>query len=91
MIVDVIVAVIGPVIVAVHVNGNDTVIVIQPVDDRFTDPLRRPPRLSPQPARQWGTITSTVSFPFTCTSKITGTITSSSTSTITATVVTHLW
>jgi hypothetical protein len=71
----VIVIVIEPVIVAVHVNRNDTVIVIQPVDDRCTDALLRPSGLSPQPARQWGTITSTVSFPFSFTSRITGAIT----------------
>jgi hypothetical protein len=71
------VIVIEPVIVAVNVNvnANDTVIVIQPVDDRFTDTPLRPKRLSLQPARQWGTITPTVAFPFTCTSRITGAIT----------------
>jgi len=31
--VDVVVDVIGPLIVAVHVHGNDTVIVIRPVDE----------------------------------------------------------
>src|SRR5450432_4284174 len=68
--------VIEPVIVAVHVNGNDTVIVIDPVDvdssaSKPSDAIAGP-------------ITSTVSFPFTCTA--TGPITSTSTSTITDTI-----
>jgi hypothetical protein len=69
----------------VHVHVHDAVIVIQPVDDRFTMRCFDRRGSSPQPVRPWGTITPTVSFPFPCTSTITVPITS--TSTIAPTIV----
>ena len=39
MVVDVIVIVDAPVIVAVHLNGNDTVVVIRPVDGSWHPPV----------------------------------------------------
>ena len=59
MIVAVAVAVIAPVIVAVHLNGNDTVIVIDTVDDPVVHGSRSRPRWGSGSPATWARRTPT--------------------------------
>jgi hypothetical protein len=65
------------VIEAVHVHGNDTLIVIRPVDAQLGTTLTK----KSNPDRQREPITIRVSFPCTCTASITVPITFTSTHT----------